>query len=259
MAIAKSEALILRVIPFRDTSKILTVYTAEQGLVSLLAKGVRGPKPRHGAALELFAVSDIVYYHRSGRDLQLLSQALLLEPFLGLGSDLGRFAHASAVLEILLRVLTGQEPPGRLYPLSVRTLECLETAPVGALPAVFRAFEIKAVSFLGHRPELDTCVECGRTFDGYPGFAGLQGGVVCHDCVHGVDGAWRISPECLGYLRRLLRSPLVDLFVDPAPQPVQGEAARVLEMFLGLHIERYEPLRGLRLAETPRPRRVPAA
>ena len=75
MAIEKGEALILRCIPFRDTSKVVTAYTAEHGLVSLLAKGVRGAKPRFGAALEIFATVDLVYYNRDSRDLQLLSQA----------------------------------------------------------------------------------------------------------------------------------------------------------------------------------------
>ena len=114
MPITKSEALVLRVIPFRDTSKILTAYTAEHGLVSLLAKGVRGPKPRFGAALELFACVDLVYYHRDARELQLLSQASLLDPHLGLSALPERFAYGAGVQEFLLKVLAGQEPPSRL-------------------------------------------------------------------------------------------------------------------------------------------------
>jgi DNA repair protein RecO (recombination protein O) len=249
VSLEKSEALVLRVIPFRDTSKILTVYTAEHGLVSLLAKGVRGVKPRYGAALELFAAIDLVYYQKDSRELQLLSQAMLLDPFLGLSRDLHRYAHAAAVLELLLRLLAGQEPPGRLYPLSIRTLECLEQGPRQALPAVFRAFEIKAVSFLGHRPEVAACIVCGRTFDGYPAFAPHHGGVVCHECAPSTDGLVRISPPALEYFRRLLRSPLVDLFENPVAPAVHGETSRLVETFLGLHLERYEPLRSLRLVQ----------
>jgi len=248
MAIEKSDALILRVIPFRDTSKILTVYTAEQGKVSLLAKGVRGAKPRFGAALEMFAHADLVYYRKASRELQLLAQASLLEAHLGLGGDPDRYAHGCAVAEFLLKALAGQEPPGRLYPLSLRTLEVLETCPHTARRSVFQAFEIKAVSFLGHRPELFRCAGCGGALDRRYGFSAHQGGVLCSDCLAGVDGAFSLDPRCLGYLQVLLRSPLADLTGDPPSPRLLGEADRMLELFLGMHVERFEPLRSLRLA-----------
>jgi DNA repair protein RecO (recombination protein O) len=252
MAIEKSEALVLRVIPFRDTSKILTVYTAEHGVVSLLAKGVRSARPRFGAALELFASIDVVYYQKDSRELQLLSQATLLDPHLGLCDDSERYAFGVAVLEFLLKVLAGQEPPGRLYPLSQRTLEVLEEGNRGALLAVFRAYELKAVSFLGHRPELYACVECqGSVEDGVGiGFSALLGGVLCPDCTAGVPGAMDLSGPTLGRLRRLLTATLADIAEAP-PEPAETAAVgRVMEPFLQAHLERYEQLRALRLAQS---------
>jgi len=253
--ILKSEALILRSIPFRDTSRVITAYTAEHGLVGLLAKGVRGPKPRFGGALDIFAVSDLVYYHKDSRDLQLLSQAMLLAPHLRLSSEPARYAHACAVLELLLRILTGQEPPGRLYPLAVRTLEVLEGCGSEALGAVFRAFELKAVSFLGHRPELFVCVECGREASGRLGFAPLHGGVVCGDCGARVDGVVPLSAPGLVTLQRLLRGKLDELAEEAAGLDVTGEVGRVVEAFMAAHVERYEPLRALRLARALAPAR----
>lgn len=248
MSIEKSEALVLRVIPFRDTSRILTAYTAEHGLVSLIAKGVRGPKPRFGAALELFAVSDLVYYHRNTRELQLLAQAALLEAHLGLTGDLRRYAYASGVLEFLLRALAGQEPPGRVYALTLRTLEVLETAAPEALHGVFRAFLIKAVSFLGHRPELFACVECRKPVEGEAVFAPAHGGVVCADCAADLAGGVRLGAGALAWLRRLLGSPLAEIAGEAAPRAVEAEGARVMELFLSHHVERYEPLRSVHLA-----------
>ncbi len=250
MPIEKSEALILRVIPFRDTSKILTAYSAEHGLVSLLAKGVRGPKPRFGAALELFAAVDLVYYQKDSRELQLLSEASLLEAHLGLSGDPARYAFGVAVLEFLLKVLAGQEPPGRLYPLSIRTLEVLETSPAGALGGVFRAFELKAVSFLGHRPELFACVECGRGEPSvaFPAFAPLAGGVVCAGCAAGVPGVLDLSDAVLRWLRRLLTATLAEVAEAPPDAGSLVGVGRTLEAFLQAHLERYEHLRALRMA-----------
>jgi DNA repair protein RecO (recombination protein O) len=251
MAIEKSEALILRVIPFRDTSKIVTAYTAEHGLVSLLAKGVRAAKPRFGAALELFALADLVYYQKDSRELQLLSQATLLEPHLGLADDPRRYAFGVAVLEFLLKVLAGQEPPGRLYPLALRTLEVLEEADPGALLSVFRAFELKAVSFLGHRPELYACVECqGSVENGVGmGFSALLGGVLCARCAGSVPGTMDLTGPTLSLMRRFLTATLAGIAEAPPGPSETAALGRILEPFLQAHLERYEHLRALRLAQ----------
>jgi DNA repair protein RecO (recombination protein O) len=246
----KTEALILRTIPFRDTSKVVTAYTADHGLVSLLAKGVRGPKPRFGGALELFSHSDLVYYHKDSRELQLLGEASLLDPYLGLSRSADRYIHAVAVLEFLLKVLGGQEPPGRLYTLSQRTLEVLETCPPAALEAVFRAFELKAISFLGHRPELYACVECGRPAGetGGDGFSPLLGGLVCAGCALHETGVLALSPPSLGLLQRLLTATLADLEQAPPGASEVGPVARLLEAFFQCHLERYESLRAVRMS-----------
>jgi len=260
MAIEKSEALILRVIPFRDTSKVLTVYSAERGLVSLLAKGVRGPKPRFGAALDMFAVADLVYYHRDSRELQLLSQASLLEPHLRLSGDPQRYIFGIAVLEFLLRVLAGQEPPGRLYHLSLRALEVMETCASSSLPAVFRAFEIKAASFLGHRPELYACVECGRGGEeaGRVGFAPLPGGIVCGECSSQVGGVMPMSPGAWNALREWLTSTLAGVVEEPPSEADTRAASQLLEAFLTAQIERYGGLRAMRMAPAMTPGGRPA-
>lgn len=252
MAIEKSEAVVLRVIPFRDTSKILTVYTAEHGLVSLLAKGVRSARPRFGAALEILAHVDLVYYQKDSRELQLLSQAALLDPHLGLTRSARRYAFGTAVLEFLLKALTGHEPPGRLYPLALRTLEVLEHGPEAALPTLFRAFEIKAISFLGNRPELYACVECGRPVESGvgTGFAPLLGGAVCPDCRPAVDGAMDLPPPVVAWLRRLLTGTLAELMEAPMPEPAAPAVAGILESFLRFHLDRYDALRSLRMAQT---------
>jgi DNA repair protein RecO (recombination protein O) len=247
MPLEKSQALILRIIPFRDTSKVVTAYTAERGAVSLLAKGVRGPRPRFGGALELFALSDLVYYHRDSRELQFLSEAALLDPHLGLTCDPLRYAYAAAVLEFLLRVLRGSEAPGRLYEMSVRVLEVLETCPRAALASVFRAFELKGVSFLGHRPELYQCVECGSLET--DGFSPRRGGVICGACEEEVHDVLSLSQSTRGLLQRLLTTTLAALEEEPVVNGDLSALSRVMEPFLAAQLERYEPLRSLRLVE----------
>ena len=49
-----ARAYILHTQPYRDTSRILEVFTREQGRVSVFARGVRGPKARLASLLQPF-------------------------------------------------------------------------------------------------------------------------------------------------------------------------------------------------------------
>ncbi|HTY92709.1 MAG TPA: recombination protein O N-terminal domain-containing protein, partial [Steroidobacteraceae bacterium] len=49
-----ARAYILHGQPYRDTSRILEVFTREQGRVSVFARGVRGPKARLASLLQPF-------------------------------------------------------------------------------------------------------------------------------------------------------------------------------------------------------------
>ena len=214
--------------------------------MSLLAKGVRGPKPRFGGALEIMAASDLVYYVKPNRELQLLSQATLLEPHLSLSSDLTRFAYGTGVCEFMLKLLKAPEPPGRVYPLTLRVFECLAEAPLVALDDVFRAFQIKAVAFLGHKPELRRCVECGGEIRGSAGFSFFAGGAVCRGCLSNTAGTVRLSEGARLKILQWMNSTLADLYHAEGAGG-RAEAVNHLEGFLSEHIERYERLKAMRL------------
>jgi recombinational DNA repair protein (RecF pathway) len=108
MAIEKTEAVVLRTIKFGETSKILTLLTRDFGLLKAIAKGVRGARPKFGAALDPFARSEIVVYRRRERELHLVGGADLVEAHLPLASHLARYAFASAVVEFVPRVVSGE-------------------------------------------------------------------------------------------------------------------------------------------------------
>ena len=105
MGIEKMEAIVMLTFPFGDTSRIAHLFSVERGRVHVLAKGVRGPRGRFGAALEPFTRIGAVIYYKNGRDLQFLSQAEILGRRSVLGSSLLRFAYAGAVLELLDQAL----------------------------------------------------------------------------------------------------------------------------------------------------------
>jgi DNA repair protein RecO (recombination protein O) len=243
MGIEKIQALVMRSFPLGDTSRIVHLLSVERGRVHVVAKGVRGPRGRFGAALEPFTRIGAVIYYRAERDLQFLSQAEILARRDVLGSSLARFAYASAVIELLDQALAGEEPGQGLFDLVDSSLDSLERLPEDELKSMFMTYAFRLMSLLGYRPELGRCVVCARAAGDNAAFAAARGGVVCRICA-GAD-AIRLSAEALAGLRRLFA---VGVLVD-LPRAAADDLARSLDAFLRAHLPRYRGLRSLKMAQ----------
>ena len=272
MAIEKSEALVLRAIKYGETSKILTLLTRDFGLLKAIAKGVRGSRPKFGSALESFACCEIVVYRRRDRDLHLIGSADLIEAHLPLGANLSRYAFASAIVEFIPRVVTGEASDGgavtdpvplsesaALYQEARWAIDLMTLAPLDTLPYVLRAFQLRFVSLLGHGMELHTCLNCGREI-GEAGGRGLgpaagalalsagQGGLYCAECAHGTSGTVTVSPAALAVLRAYVENDLAVAARQNLQPTVRAEVGRVMEAFLTAQFDGYRGLRSLKLA-----------
>src|SRR5690242_7735522 len=109
MPLVSSEAIVLHVFDYSETSRILRLATRDAGIVSVLARGARRAKSRFGSALDLFAQGVAQLYLKDGRDLQTMSAFDVTRARPALGTDLGRFAGASVIAELVLRFGSGDE------------------------------------------------------------------------------------------------------------------------------------------------------
>ncbi len=245
MPLVRSEGVVLKTHALGDTSRIVVVYTREQGMVRLVAKGARKTPSRFGFALEPLSRAHYVYYHKPDRDLQLLSQADTITATGSRLTDLARLAHGEAALELVDRLVWGEEPHSALYDLLVETLEAVVLAPAAALPAVTIAFELQLASLLGYRPRLDACARCGNPLSAERLFSPAEGGLLCDRCA-AAGGVVTLSADALAGLALLLTRPVREageyLEVKRA-----GEILRVIEAFLRHHFQRFQGLRSLEM------------
>ena len=247
MAIVRCEGIVLKTHALGDTSLIVVTYTREHGLLKLVAKAARRSPSRFGYALEPLSRSRFVIYHKPDRDLHLLSQAEVLEPTGSRLADLARLAHAQAALELVDRLVWGEEPHAELFELLASVLMGLASAPTTALAAMTLAFQLQVASLLGYRPRLDACANCGSAISARRLFSAARGGLLCDRCAATEPGAITLSADALGGLSLLLSRP-----VDEAGQWLAlgevkrtGEILRVVEAFLRQHFQRFQGLRSL--------------
>ena len=151
----RTQAIILSRRDFGESDRLLTLFTPDHGKIRAIAKGARKPTAKVSGHVELFARSDVMIH--KGRNLDILTQAELLDAYLGLREDLGRGAYANYVAELLDRFTADEEEDdGELFLLLHQTLSRIADADDPRLAARF--FELQLLDLVGFRPELEECV-----------------------------------------------------------------------------------------------------
>lgn len=204
MAPVSTPAVLLRAHAYGETSRILRFYTRDQGLLSVMARGVRTRAGKGTMVLDTFATGELNAYVRPQRDLHTMKDFTCTRPRTALGSHVLRFAGASAVGELVV-AHTDQEPHPEIFQALEASLDSVEESPVERIAAACISGIWRVVVAFGFSPELDTCVRCGATLpaEEVARFDLAAGGMVCAACGDATAGP-RVGPGARDQLRSLL-------------------------------------------------------
>ena len=208
MAPISTLSVLLRAHDYGDTSRILRFYTLNHGLLSVMARGVRGRSGKGSTTISTFATGDLTAYVKQHRDLHTMKDFECTDLREGIGQDVLRFAGASAAAELVL-AHADQEPHPELFEALEQSLDALEGvdrahAPAAALSAIWRI-----TTGFGFAPQLDSCVRCSRFLDPeeVARFDFAAGGVRCSDCADETTGP-RVGPIARTQIEALLAGDL---------------------------------------------------
>lgn len=210
MSLEKTEGIVVRKIRWHETSNIVTSYTKDFGKVKLLAKGVFRPKSKLTGSLELFSLVAFVFYKKEKTELYTLSSADLLKSFSKISEEIERYAIASAGMELLDRLVTGEQSHPQIFDLTLKFLSNAETSDTKKLEPLLWAYALKLSACLGYRPKIDKCVVCGKKFtSSFFLFSLERGGIVCNRCAQKSEGLiedalyLRLSRESMNWLKKI--------------------------------------------------------
>jgi len=202
MSMEKTDALIIRLADFSETSRVVTFFTRDFGRISALAKGGKRLKGPFEAGLDLLAQSRIVFLRKSTPGLDILTEAQLSSRFKPSGRELVRFYGGYYIAELLAGLTEEHDPHPQLFQESIEALKRLQEA--NPQVAIIR-FELAILREIGQLPALDVCVNCGRAADSEGDwlFSVMQGGLVCPTCAQEPIAGEPVSAGTVVVLRRL--------------------------------------------------------
>jgi DNA repair protein RecO (recombination protein O) len=250
MGLVTAEALILDVMDLHDRDRIVTFLTREHGKKKGVAKGARTKHSRFGGQLQPLAKVQVTWFEKDGRDLGRISSVELVRPAHRLQTDLEGILLGSYLADHLLEFAQENEASDHFYRLLDSTLEALLAGVDRDLAA--RYFEAWVLRLAGVFPSPRVCPSCGRPFEAAAGGAESGAGAVlppngetllCFDC--GGRAGFLVTPETLGFLRRIGRESLPRLAEGDAGPPPAAETLRQVEA-LCARVRRYFLQRELR-------------
>lgn len=243
MAIRKTPCYVLRKIPLRETSWILTCMTRNHGKVKGIVKGARQEKSKWFSACELFTQANMVFFEKTRNNLHLISELSVVRSHETLRSHLVSLAYSNYIAELIDKLLEEGDPHPELFDLLGRTIRILEKNPDLAEMLV-RVFEVKLLEGLGLMPRFSDCLECESTLEAKVYFNSAQGGVVCGDCFERFGQGFQISKGCLSALRFIMRTDLVSAIQVRLGIQIRKELEQVARQFIAFRID--QPIRSLK-------------
>jgi DNA repair protein RecO (recombination protein O) len=245
MSLVKAEGIVIRSMNMGETSKLVTLFTRELGLLKVNAKGSRSSKSRIGAALEPLTVSRIVYYQKENRDIQFLSQAEIVEFFPNLPADLEKWGYANACAELVSRSQIDAEITPKLYPILLNTIRAMNE-PAADARACFWGFQMKLCSVLGVAPNLRRCLNCnsaGPMVQTH--FDIARGGFICNNCSPPLE-AQQLSGETLRLLSDFQSLPAEKLSRYKISPAARREIENFFRAYFAFHLEEIGGLASLK-------------
>lgn len=175
--ISEVEGIIIKEMPYGETSKIINVYTKEYGIIGIMCKGAKSLKSKLRASTMKLTYGKFNIYYKENK-LSLLSGVDIINPLKNIKCDILKISYVSYLIELLTQVIK-QTDEKALYDNFVTAILKIEE---GLDPLVItNIIEVKYLDYLGVGLNLTSCSVCGKKSD-IVTLSTEKGGLVCKSC-----------------------------------------------------------------------------
>ena len=235
-----TDALVLRERKLDEQDRLLTLLSAEQGIITAYAKGAGRMKGSMAGATELLCYSHFVLFQNRERCFADRAEANTL--FFGIRGNLEKLTLATYFAQLCCELIPENEPAAEELRLMLNTLYYLEQ---GKLPPLqLKAIlELRLLTLTGYMPDLIACRECGGLpEDGAVLFDPMGGSVCCPACApQGAVGLIPLPPGVFAAMRHIIYCDFEKLFGFKLGEENLPLLADAVERYLLCQVERIFP------------------
>lgn len=222
----KDDAILFRIIQYSDSSLILKAFARQQGLVSLLAKGIR--KKAEGSLLCPLNSYEFSFYGPGEYELCLLTELSLLKEN-KLSHKIEAWSAAQCATELYSQLFLTMEESPAWFTLLGEYLDYLEKTEGRAILIWWR-FLLRVFKMLGTPLEPEVCGLCTNELSAPAFWEKAGASIICGECLgsaYDTSRYARLSPMAVRILTLL---PRIGLYLNEL-NPDGESVAQLNELF----------------------------
>ena len=176
MKIIEVEGIVVSNTPYKESSKIINIFTSEYGIIGCISKGCKNLKSKLRLPSEKFAYGTFhLYYKENG--LSTLIDGDIKNYFFNIKNDIVKISYLSYLTELAVHTYKESEK-NEVYNLLISSILKIED---NLNPRIItNILEIQYLNYLGINLNLDECVSCGSSK--VVTLSMNKGGYVCSNC-----------------------------------------------------------------------------
>ncbi|MDP3997918.1 MAG: DNA repair protein RecO [Candidatus Andersenbacteria bacterium] len=203
----KLHALVLARRDINEADRLVTLFSRQQGLLRVLAKGVRRIPSRRGGHLE--PLTYVLAIVTGTADRKYLAAVETVDDHLALRGDVQAWEHAEMLARLVLGLFEEEEVQVELFDALYHACQMFPELPAPKRDFLEVAVAGYALRCAGLQPDLNRCQACGRNQPDEAVILNPQAGgwrcLSCHDSFVGTQLS--LPPRLLRALRWLGRYP----------------------------------------------------
>ena len=203
-----TDAINIKTYPLSENDNIVVMFSRDKGLIKGVAKGVKKPKSKLGARMQMLVANKLML--NEGKSLDVIKEAQAINPFNKLRYNLDKLNYSIYLSEIIgnfCRENTEEIPEvnKNIYELFYKTLENISNAndSVQIVLSVIK-FQLKFMREVGLGLELSHCLKCSSKIKDDAYFSIENGGVTCKDCLDDYSRKIKINIKIIEFLNEIL-------------------------------------------------------
>lgn len=232
----RHSGLIIRETDVGESDRIVTILTADNGLIRAFARGSKKIKSKLFSSTRIFTYGDFML--QKGKDKYIVTDAVRKSGFFSRIDDIKKLALAQYVCEFCSLSVPQEEPDGRgeILRLALNTLYAIEKTDK-PLYIIKPAFELRMLSLLGYCPDVSGCGDCGSD-EGELTFYFEEGVFLCDECKIYSPACVKIDGTTLAAMRYVVSCELEKVFSFTVPEAVGEKLSYVAEKYAFTQLER---------------------
>ncbi len=176
----KTKGIVIRAKDFKDSDKIVTIFSADLGLISARVRGVKKDKAKLSFAVQPFALCEFMLI-KSGNFYTCIN-ATSIDQFFNITNDFDNYIFMLACLEVCSKTVKENSPEPELFLFLVKALKSVCYDELNSM-YVFIKFMLISLKYLGFEVKIDKCACCGESLNNNLfAFSYDYNGLICGRC-----------------------------------------------------------------------------